>query len=54
MVIPYRCDELDMQHLKVMGDLGQVSSFFFPFTLSMSHILLLWVPQGSCILSLCV
>lgn len=24
VICPYRCDDLDMQHLKVMGDLGQV------------------------------
>ena len=24
VVIPYRCDDTDMQHLRVMGDLGQV------------------------------
>ena len=24
VVCPYRCDEIDMQHLKVLGDLGQV------------------------------
>lgn len=24
IVCPYRCDDLDMQHLRVMGDLGQV------------------------------
>lgn len=24
VVIPYRCDDVDMQHLRVMGDLGQV------------------------------
>ena len=24
VVIPYRCDELEMMHLKQMGDLGQV------------------------------
>ena len=23
---PFRCDEIDMQHLKLMGDLGQVSA----------------------------
>ena len=23
-VIPHRCDDLDVQHLKMMGDLGQV------------------------------
>ena len=26
VVCPYRCDEIDMQHLKVMGDLGQASA----------------------------
>lgn len=25
VVIPYRCDELEMMHLKQMGDLGQVT-----------------------------
>ena len=24
LVLPYRCDDLDVQHLRVMGDLGQV------------------------------
>lgn len=24
VVCPYRCDDLDVQHLRVMGDLGQV------------------------------
>lgn len=24
VVLPYRCDDLDVQHLKPMGDLGQV------------------------------
>ena len=24
VVIPHRCDDLDVQHLKTMGDLGQV------------------------------
>ena len=24
VVIPYRCDDTDMPHLRVMGDLGQV------------------------------
>ena len=24
VVVPYRCDDVDMQHLRVMGDLGQV------------------------------
>ena len=24
IVYPHRCDDLDVQHLKVMGDLGQV------------------------------
>ena len=24
VVIPYRCDDLDVQHLRPMGDLGQV------------------------------
>jgi len=24
VVYPHRCDELNVQHLKVMGDLGQV------------------------------
>ena len=24
VVCPFRCDEIDMQHLKQMGDLGQV------------------------------
>eukprot|EP00803_Ostreobium_quekettii_P001733 evm.model.scf_924.6 EVM.evm.TU.scf_924.6 scf_924:37851-40740(-) len=24
MVIPYRCDDIDMQHLRQMGDLGQI------------------------------
>lgn len=28
MVLPFRCDELDVQHLKPMGDLGQV--VFYP------------------------
>ena len=28
VVIPYRCDELDAQHLKTMGDLGQVRASF--------------------------
>lgn len=27
VVIPYRCDELDAQHLKTMGDLGQIVTF---------------------------
>lgn len=27
VVIPYRCDDNDMQHLRVMGDLGQVVRF---------------------------
>lgn len=26
VVCPYRCDDLDIQHLRVMGDLGQVAS----------------------------
>ena len=25
-VVPHRCDDLDVQHLKMMGDLGQVHS----------------------------
>lgn len=25
VVVPFRCDELDMMHLKQMGDLGQAS-----------------------------
>lgn len=25
VVIPYRCDDLDMPHLRQMGDLGQAS-----------------------------
>lgn len=28
VVIPFRCDELDMMHLKQMGDLGQVYIIF--------------------------
>ena len=24
VVMPYRCDDLDVQHLRTMGDLGQV------------------------------
>ncbi len=26
VVVPYRCDDLDMQHLRAMGDLGQVGA----------------------------
>lgn len=26
VILPHRCDDLDVQHLKVMGDLGQVGS----------------------------
>lgn len=29
IVCPYRCDDLDMQHLRVMGDLGQVRCIGF-------------------------
>lgn len=25
VVVPYRCDDIDMQHLRQMGDLGQAS-----------------------------
>ena len=25
VVMPYRCDDLDVQHLRTMGDLGQVT-----------------------------
>jgi hypothetical protein len=28
VVCPYRCDDLDIQHLRVMGDLGQVTGRF--------------------------
>lgn len=26
VVMPYRCDDLDVQHLRTMGDLGQVTN----------------------------
>lgn len=26
VVMPYRCDDLDVQHLRTMGDLGQVET----------------------------
>lgn len=28
VVVPYRCDDIDMQHLRQMGDLGQASTAF--------------------------
>lgn len=28
VVMPYRCDDLDVQHLRTMGDLGQVRACY--------------------------
>ena len=30
VVMPYRCDDLDVQHLRTMGDLGQVGGVKSP------------------------
>lgn len=38
VVVPYRCDDVDMQHLRQMGDLGQVLSRFL-FSKTGGHVL---------------
>lgn len=43
VVCPYRCDDLDIQHLRVMGDLGQVTGrIYHDRTASQSSLLSCW------------
>ena len=37
VVMPYRCDDLDCQHLRLMGDLGQARHEPWSHDLHMVH-----------------
>lgn len=37
VVMPYRCDDLDCQHLRLMGDLGQACLWPYSHESNMAH-----------------
>lgn len=50
VILPHRCDDLDVQHLKPMGDLGQVKNCILPikpvkeFAGMKTLIHIIWLP----------